>query len=410
VQWVPNLAECRGPALPWVAAEPATKWMATGTYGFPVAVAGVKLKFAHQLRALAALSVVIHHYGGIFFAPGVRALLGIPAGFDPAQPAYALHVMSPPFGQFYYGVFGVGVFFLISGFVIPISLRKISTGEFLVRRFFRIYPVYWCCLLISAGMYVLCSWYWSTPWPDRISARFLLANLPLLHSTAGLPSLDFVCWSLTVELKFYLLFSLLFAACRSAQRMLLLSIGVLALACIAAWLFTRTPDPHPVFAGLVADMRFISFMFLGCLFYYVLFGELAVRSAFGYGVVIYGLFVGISSFYEHLWFGPLVKNYSYALIVFAIAFVWRDRFRGHRVIDFLADISFPLYLLHSVSGYVLMSMLIHEGTSFTFAWIISLTLVMLAAWLVHRYVELPVNAFGKQVTRSRLQRPLPEPG
>ena len=199
----------------------------------------MKLRFAHQLRAIAALSVVINHYWGIFFSPVVRAVIGTPASFVPLKPAYTAHVLSPARGGFLYGAFGVAVFFLISGFVIPISLRNISTGQFLVRRFFRIYPVYWFCLLINVAMYFVCSWYWSTPLSDRISMPFLARNLPLVHSAAGLPSLDFVSWSLAVELKFYLVFALVSLVGKNAHQVMVSSIGFLALGCVVAFFSTH---------------------------------------------------------------------------------------------------------------------------------------------------------------------------
>jgi peptidoglycan/LPS O-acetylase OafA/YrhL len=361
----------------------------------------MKLRFAHQLRAVAALSVVIYHYWGIFFSPVVRSIVGTPASFVPIQPGYTRHVLSPPFGGFFYGVFGVAVFFLISGLVIPISLRNLSTGKFLVRRFFRIYPVYWFCLLISIGMYLLCSWYWSTPWSDRISWPFLLKNLTLLHSATGIPSLDFVCWSLAVEIKFYAVVALIFFIGRQAHQVMMTSTAFLALCCIGAYFATHGPGQDAFFSYLVSDMRYMTLMFLGCLFYYVLYGELSARAALGYGAIIYALFVTINAFYENAFFGPLVKNYSYALVLFWACYLLRNSFRGNKVLDFLADISFPLYLVHSTIGYVAMPILIDKGMSYTFAWMIGVGLSVLAAFLVHRYVEVPINAFGKKVSNFR---------
>jgi peptidoglycan/LPS O-acetylase OafA/YrhL len=357
----------------------------------------MKLRFADQLRAIAALSVVINHYWGIFFSPVVRAVIGTPASFVPLKPAYTQHVLSPAWGGFLYGAFGVAVFFLISGFVIPISLRNISTGQFLTRRFFRIYPVYWFCLLISIAMYFICSWYWSTPLSDRISMPFLVRNIPLVHSAAGLPSLDFVSWSLAVELKFYVVFALLSLAGKSAHQVMLLSIGFMALCCAVAF-STDGLNSASLIAYAVSDMKYITFMFLGCLFYYVLYGELSARVALGYGAIIFALFVTINSFYETGLFGALTKNYTYALMLFSLCYLLRSRFKENRILDFLADISFPLYLVHSMIGYVAMPILISKGVSFTFAWVISLGVTVLVAFLVHRYVEIPVNNFGKKLS------------
>jgi peptidoglycan/LPS O-acetylase OafA/YrhL len=358
----------------------------------------MKIVFAHQLRAIAALSVVLNHYWGIFFVPAVRAIVGVPASFVPMQPGYARHVLVPATGGFLYGAFGVGVFFLISGFVIPISLRSLSTGQFLVRRFFRIYPVYWFCLLISVVMYAVSSWYWSTPLSERVTWPFVARNLALLHSAAGIPSLDFVCWSLAVEVKFYVVFALIFLFGKNAHQVVMLSIGFLTLCCIGAYVATHGLDPESFFSYLISDTKYMSFMFLGCLFYYVLYDELDVGAALGYGLIIFSLFVAIGSFYEQHLFGPLVKNYTYALVLFSACYLLRSRFRKNRTLDFLADISFPLYLVHSMIGYVTMPILIDQGMSYGFAWLTSVGLAVLVAGLVHKYVELPVNAFGKKLT------------
>ena len=361
----------------------------------------MKLIFAHQLRAIAALSVVIYHYWGIFFVPIVRSIIGTPASFVPVQPDYARHVLSPSPGGFFSGVFGVAVFFLISGLVIPISLRNISTGKFLIRRFFRIYPVYWFCLLISILMYFICSWYWSTPLSDRISLPYMMRNLALLHSATGIASLDFVCWSLAVEVKFYVVIALIFLVGKNAHQVIALSLGFLAACCIAAYFAAHSLNQESFFAYMMSDMKYMSFMFLGCLFYFVLYNEISAGAALGYGAIIYALFVTISSFYEKEFFGALAKNYTYALILFSACYLLRSRFRDNKVLDFLADISFPLYLVHSMIGYVTMPILINEGIPYTYAWMISLGLTLLIAFLVHKFVEIPVNNLGKKVSNLK---------
>ena len=94
-------------------------------------------------------------------------------------------------------------------------------------------------------------------------------------------------------------------------------------------------------------------------------------------------------------------TYAYALILFSACYLLRNRFRDSRVLDFLADISFPLYLIHSMIGYVTMPILIDQGIPYTFAWVISLGLTLLVAFLVHKFVETPVNDFGKRVSNLR---------
>nr|WP_273869026.1 hypothetical protein [Serratia odorifera] len=83
-----------------------------------------KVVFADQLRVLAFISVVITHWVGRFWeAQPVVAYLTKSPEIIGITPHYIDRLM-PPVPWFDYGSFGVAVFFLISGFVIPFSLKK----------------------------------------------------------------------------------------------------------------------------------------------------------------------------------------------------------------------------------------------------------------------------------------------
>ena len=84
-----------------------------------------RLEFLDALRGLAAFAVILQHAG---------------QNLSPSYSAFA-------FSIFDLGNFGVTVFFLCSGFIIPISLeRQGSLRSFWIRRFFRLYPLYWFCI------------------------------------------------------------------------------------------------------------------------------------------------------------------------------------------------------------------------------------------------------------------------
>jgi peptidoglycan/LPS O-acetylase OafA/YrhL len=83
-----------------------------------------KFGFADALRGPAALCVVASHLLGNLFP-------------------------NWPFEMQLLGKLGVAVFFLVSGFVIPISLTKYDTGAFLIARVLRIYPTYAVALTIT---------------------------------------------------------------------------------------------------------------------------------------------------------------------------------------------------------------------------------------------------------------------
>lgn len=86
-----------------------------------------RLAFVDSLRALAAVAVVFHHIGDELFDQVVTRL-----GFD-------------------FGRYGVLLFFIISGYVVPHSLLARATKpliSFVLSRGFRLYPAYWFSLVV----------------------------------------------------------------------------------------------------------------------------------------------------------------------------------------------------------------------------------------------------------------------
>ncbi len=115
-----------------------------------------------SLRGMAALFVLASHIGG----------------------ALDERFLSLMLYRFDVGHVGVIAFFLISGRIISI---KHGPRVFLIRRFFRIYPLYWISVLLIGG-----------------SLPIVLANLTMLPSLFGTDHINGGVWTLEVELAFYL--------------------------------------------------------------------------------------------------------------------------------------------------------------------------------------------------------------
>lgn len=93
-----------------------------------------ELDWLTALRIFAALWVVIHHFGiGIHGSPRI-GWFSLPAFLEQ-------------------GSMGVGVFFVLSGFILSHAYSNkpgFSAKAFLVNRFARIYPVYALALVLAA--------------------------------------------------------------------------------------------------------------------------------------------------------------------------------------------------------------------------------------------------------------------
>ena len=112
-----------------------------------------KIYFIEVLRGIAPLLVVGYHAAG--------SLVNAYASF----PMLGLDI-------FRNGNIGVDIFFMISGFIICYATQKVETRpllSFVIRRFFRIYPLFLFCLLFVWFSYS--SW---KPASEFIKSAFLL--------------------------------------------------------------------------------------------------------------------------------------------------------------------------------------------------------------------------------------------
>jgi len=144
------------------------------------------------LRTVAALAVVIAHYGGMGFLFGID------------------HVLTK---IFYSGVNGVYIFFVVSGFIIPYSLhsKKYEIKGFwryLYKRSIRIDPPYFVAIILYVLVSLLISIHAKTDFEFSLTqffSHFIYAT-PFLHEEFYDP----VFWTLTVEFQFYIVMAILF--------------------------------------------------------------------------------------------------------------------------------------------------------------------------------------------------------
>src|ERR1700678_1911161 len=153
----------------------------------PVAAtgSGSRLAWLDVLRGIAALAVVFDHLS-YYVLQALR------------------HIVYQWFNPGNYGVF---VFFMISGYIVPASLeRKGSVRTFWVSRLFRLYPLY----LLAVGLAVV--HLGGLRGEDADPETSVLSQLLMMSNVLGGENLPNVVWSLSYEMVFYLLLTALFAA------------------------------------------------------------------------------------------------------------------------------------------------------------------------------------------------------
>ena len=304
-----------------------------------------------------------------------------------------------------FGQFGVGVFFLISGLVIPISLAAHSRGGFLLARALRIYPTYVAALLIEVAVLRVNALYWGRPFLH--GAWTIASNCLLIQDLVGQPSMDPVTWTLCIELRFYVVMALIAGAIRRGSVLPLVGVALAALAinlAVARGLFgPQIADATvPAFTASTESL-FIAFMLLGVVFNYHLRGHLgAAGLALWVGVLGAILLLcwrisifGTSNAY-------LLRTYSCAFVLFALLYALRRWVRPSRVLDGMAAISFPFYLVHSLVGYsVLKLLMLSWGWGYRPALAAAVAVAVLLATGLHVAVERPTTRMGRALGRRR---------
>jgi peptidoglycan/LPS O-acetylase OafA/YrhL len=152
-----------------------------------------RLAWLDALRGIAVCGVVLQHLSSFLLT--------------------ALHQVVYPWLDF--GQYGVMVFFLVSGYIVPASLeRRGSVRTFWVSRCFRLYPMFVLAVAVATVFAVirLVPPAGGLVAGHPLSAAGVLAHALMLQELLGIASAINVLWTLSYEMVFYLLLTLLFVA------------------------------------------------------------------------------------------------------------------------------------------------------------------------------------------------------
>lgn len=363
-----------------------------------------RLAFANQLRGVAVLSVMASHLIGVFWL--AQDFLQL-ATLAPAQGGPLPGIVTAiTFEWFQPGPFGVGLFFLISGLVVPISLEKHSAARFLAARALRIYPTYVLALGIQLMALTAASHAWRRPMPYDLWT--MVSNALLVNALVGRPSIDLVNWTLTIELQFYALVALLAVWIRAGRLAAILvpSLALCGLAFLISQEWLGLPRSPSFLHSISVELPFLCIILTGVLFNYHVRerlstpGLLAGIAAMAGTVALTWWFSVIRDQFTHV-----AVNYLYALILFAACYGMRRRMPVSRLLDSLAAISYPLYLTHALIGYLVMkSLMLLAGFDYYSALVSAVVGSCTAAAILHAVIEKPSMAWGRQLSSASKKR------
>jgi peptidoglycan/LPS O-acetylase OafA/YrhL len=344
---------------------------------------GSRLRFLDGLRLLAALAVVGWH---LTAAPT--------AGWD-GHPFGGLTAVTR------YGWLGVELFFLISGFVICMSGWGRSVGEFAASRVARLYPAYWLAVLVAAGVLAA----FAGPGSDRLTWPQLAANLTMLQNPLGVRDIDPSYWTLAVELRFYLLFSIVLAIGVTYRRVVYFCVIWLAVSVFVAG--------QPWLAWLVSAENVPYFVAGIALFLVHRFGATPLLWALvtaSWLLALYRLDSHIDATLHDRSAGTWLPAAAVVTACFGIMILVAtgrlNRFDPGWLVT-AGALTYPLYLIHQSLGVTVIGRLhrvVPAGLLLTGV----VAALLGLAWLIHRFVERPLARRmkrGAAVSLAALRRP-----
>lgn len=251
------------------------------------------------------------------------------------------------------GVFGVVLFFFISGFVMPMtSERGFSAPRFAIKRILRIYPL----LLAAFLLVVILNGFTEgalVPAAFTTSPKVWLPNLLLVQDYVRAPAILGVTWTLSLEFGWYALFAAMmyFRGNPEIARLNRIApIALLALTVVSFFAHFRMPFGR---IGMIYAAIF------GARGYQLLRGQIEARDFFRDAAIFEAVTLisnGVAFGYFHhpnitLW--QAIMPWTLALTVFAVACggqaVRQSRLLNLPVVRFGGRISYSLYLLHPIA-------------------------------------------------------------
>ena len=300
---------------------------------------------------------------------------------------------------FHFGKFGVQLFFMISGFVIAMTLEKCNSfWDFMVRRWLRLFPA----MLVGSLIILITSPLFSARPYGAPHLQDLLPGLTFIEPEFfrwffDQKILEGSFWTLFVEMKFYLLAGLMYFTIGPKQM-----IAVLVAMFLSTIIFEFSSSflAAEFAAQLKTCLHYLNWQHYGWFAAGALFYQYVESKNFKYWLL--GLFVALLA--ARCLGGLPSKSMIYATVLVGIfAFSMFNptvqKVLSSKLLVFFGFISYPLYLVHENATVSMINQL-HDAYPAVPAFllpVLPIIVVVIVAWIIAKYLEPQTRKLINQV-------------
>lgn len=296
---------------------------------------------------------------------------------------------------FSFGWVGVQLFFMISGFVIFMTLDKShSYSSFLQKRWLRLFPAMLIAsvlLFIADGFFP--EWSLMTPYVKNLLPGLIFINPETLTQLTGIEfhSMAGSFWSLYVEAMFYLIVGSVYFTCGRKYCLPALIVPMLALSASSV----LKSLGHPLLIDIISKFGFIHYAWfmVGCLVYERLHGRDRI---YHYALTALAVVINLSYYVKNT--GALAIVPLMTVMLFFIVSFYSKRIESFLSLRFFTLVGFVSYALYLIHENLMIAMLIKVNRYVKSEALMLLMPVLIAsalcavAWLITRYAEPAVRA------------------
>ncbi|WP_025243862.1 acyltransferase family protein [Candidatus Sodalis pierantonius] len=362
-----------------------------------------RLKTMQVLRGIAAISVLFFHYR--FYLKG--------------NDTSGSSLWDILFG---WGIIGVDIFFVISGFIMVYIIHYYyhgwrSSTRFLLNRATRVIPLYYFCLLVA---FLLGGAMSTFHYPEKTQNLFSALTFTVYKTNITPHYIDDdeiynIRWTLNYEIYFYIVFALCMLV--KPRLITLLIYGLLVTCIIPVFLgFQPTLSSQgykfqTAIYGLLSNPIILEF-YIGAIIGYLYISlkkqklsfNLESTSLFISCILLIFIPYGVCS-------GKISALNFYSTIIisfFILAITLAEPLISNKIpnnIVYLGDISFSLYLLHNSIGMSIMKRIDTSHNNSIISWLVvlmAITASVIAAHFTHKYIEVKFTSWLKQKCATQI--------